>query len=213
MAHMIPGEVRNDLSDGEARVFHELKHSEHSRDWIVLHSLSLSSAYAGRYGEIDFVVIVPEKGIVCVEVKGGGVSCSAGNWITVNRRGVAETLKRSPFEQARDGMWKLLGFLKNRFGAASPAARCPLGWIVIFPDAACPPPNPDFARSEVIDRTQLSQTVSLIERCPSLAEEMGRSSRTRPSRRTCEMLAEALRPDFERPANEVNLIWHAEHRI
>jgi hypothetical protein len=213
MARMIPGEVRNDLSGGEARVFQELKDAPSSRDWIVFHSLALSSAYTGRYGEIDFVILIPDKGIVCVEVKGGGISCSDGNWTTVNRHGVVETLKRSPFEQARDGMWKLLGFLKSRFGLGSPEARCPLGWIVIFPDAACPPRSPDFARGEVIDRAQLSAVTRLIDGCPSLVEEMGRPTRTRPTRRTLERLAEALRPDFECPASDANLIWLAERRI
>jgi len=50
MVVLIPSEARNDLSSGEARVFHEIKEALGSRDWIVFHSLAISSAYSGRYG-------------------------------------------------------------------------------------------------------------------------------------------------------------------
>ncbi|WP_246756240.1 nuclease-related domain-containing DEAD/DEAH box helicase [Bradyrhizobium neotropicale] len=210
---MIPPEIRSELSSGEIRVFEEIKNADSARKWVVFHSLSMSSAYSGRYGEIDFVILIPGRGIVCVEVKGGGVACVGGYWTTTNRKGVTERLKRSPFEQATDGMWKLIKFVQRRFGENSPEARCPMGWMVVFPDVACPPASPEFARSEVIDRGQLTNVVKLIEDCPSLAREIDNPQRTVPAAHTFRRLIEALRPDFERPANEANLIWHSETRI
>jgi hypothetical protein len=210
---MIPPEIRSELSSGEIRVFEEIRSANAARKWVVFHSLSMSSAYSGRYGEIDFVILIPGKGIVCVEVKGGGVACVGGNWTTTNRNGVTERLKRSPFEQATDGMWKLIKFVQRRFGENSPEARCPMGWMVIFPDFACPPSSPEFARNEVIDRSQLTNLVELIEGCPSLAREIENPQRTVPTPHTFKRLVEALRPDFERAATEANVIWHSEVRI
>ncbi len=213
MAVLIPSEVRSDLSSGEARVFHEIKEAPGSRDWIVFHSLAMSSAYSGRYGEVDFVILIPGKGIVCVEVKGGGVSCANGVWTTTNRHRVTQSLKQSPFDQARSGMWNLLSFVQRRFGTNSPEARCPTGWMVIFPDAVCPPVTPEFARDEVVDRSQLKDLVAQIDNCPSLANELGNANRVALSPICCKRLTEAFRPDFDRPPSDANLIWHAENRI
>jgi hypothetical protein len=213
MAQLIPSDIRNDLSSGEARVFHEIRNARGAGDWIVFHSLALSSAYSGRYGEVDFVILIPQKGIVCIEVKGGGVACANGVWTTTNRHGVTQSLKQSPFEQARSGMWNLLKFVQMRFGTNSPEARCPVGWMVVFPDSVCPPLTPEFARNEVVDCTQLKELVELIDKCPSLANELGNANRTPLSARCRGRLAGAFRPDFDRPPTDANLIWHAENRI
>ena len=213
MAIMIPSEARTDLSAGEHRVFAEIKDAPGTRDWIVLHSLAMSSAYSGRYGEVDFVVLIPNKGIVCIEVKGGGVSCNNGVWTTTNRHGRTDNLKRSPFEQARDGMFKLLDFVRHRFGAGSLESRCPAGWLVVFPDAACPPFTPDNSSGEAVDRTQLKDIVQRIEKCRSLVQELENQHRAPPDAKCIRRLAEAFRPDFERPPSDANLIWHAENRI
>ena len=55
----------------ERRVFDLLKTDPATKDWSVLHSLGLSRRVDGPYGEIDFVVIIPGEGIVCLEIKGG----------------------------------------------------------------------------------------------------------------------------------------------
>jgi hypothetical protein len=213
MAVVIPSEVSSDLSSGEARIFHEIKEAPGSRDWIVFHSLAMSSAYSGRYGEVDFVILIPGKGIICIEVKGGGVSCANGVWTTTNRHRITQSLKQSPFDQARSGMWNLLTFVQRRFGANSPEARCPMGWMVIFPDAVCPPVTPEFARNEVVDRGQLRDLVALIDNCPSLANELNNANRIALSPMYCKRLTEAFRPDFVRAASDANLMWHAENRI
>ena len=98
MAIMIPSELRTDLSAGEHRVFAELKQAPGTRDWIVLHSLAMSSAYSGRYGEVDFVVLIPNKGMVCIEVKGGGVACADGVSTTRDRYGSIDPLSFSSYD-------------------------------------------------------------------------------------------------------------------
>jgi hypothetical protein len=110
-------------------------------------------------------------------------------------------------------MWNLLKFIQRRFGANSPEARCPMGWMVVFPDAICPPLTPEFTRNEVVDCTQLRDMVGLIDNCPSLANELSNANRIALSARCKSRLMEAFRPDFDRPPSDANLIWHAESRI
>ena len=42
-------------------------------------------AEGARDDEIDFVLVPPERGIVCLEVKGGGIECRHGEWFRLDR--------------------------------------------------------------------------------------------------------------------------------
>lgn len=201
MPRMIPPIVDSSTPSSERRVFDALAAISDGKRWIVLHSLAVSSSWTGRYGEIDFLALVPSVGMVCVEVKGGGIRSSEGEWFTRNAQGIESKLKRSPFIQAKDGMWKLQKILEKKFGAGSEEARCPLGWVVVFPDVTCPPPTPEFVRADVIDRTDLLEDLGhTIRSLPSLSALANRNDLVLPSERTIQSLLRFLRPDFERIA-------------
>ena len=144
MARMLPDVIAADAPGSERRVFELLRGSPKTAGWTVLHSLGLSSAYSGAYGEVDFVAIVPGRGVICIEVKGGRVQCQSGVWTTTDRNDETHALSRSPFQQAREGMFKVLEAVRKRFGPHSVEARCPLGWMVIFTDTSTPPPSPEL---------------------------------------------------------------------
>jgi hypothetical protein len=111
---MVPDFIDPSVVVSERRVFACLRSASGSENWTVLHSLGISSDWTGEFAEIDFVVIMPGNGIVCIEVKGGAVSVHNGVWTTLNRRGEVETLRRSPYRQAQEGMWKLLAAIRTR---------------------------------------------------------------------------------------------------
>jgi hypothetical protein len=111
MPVMIPSVLDPTAPASERRVFDLLEAIPNAENWTVLHSLGLSNSYSGEYGEIDFLVIAPGNGIVCIEVKGGGASCRDGVWSTVDHRGARHELKRSPFVQVQEGMRKLINAL------------------------------------------------------------------------------------------------------
>jgi hypothetical protein len=119
MPRMVPALIDPQAPASERRVFALLQQAQGTNDWTVLHSLGLSNAYSGEYGEIDFVVLVPDLGILCVEVKGGGIAQHGGRWSTTNSKGEKSALKRSPFRQAKDAMWKLHEAVETHFGKAT----------------------------------------------------------------------------------------------
>ncbi|WP_281804799.1 nuclease-related domain-containing DEAD/DEAH box helicase [Methylocystis echinoides] len=214
MAKMLPHFIEPSVVASERRVFEALSLAKGGENWTVLHSLGLSSEWGGGFGEIDFVVIIPGRGIVCVEVKGGGVAVRNGIWTTRDRWGRTETLKRSPYLQAQEGMWKLLGSLKSRFGERSAEARCPVGWLVVLPDVPCPPLTPEAARDEIIDRDDLDGEIGgRIADAPSLVRLLDRPDMLRPSATTCAKILGFLRPEFERVAAPKSDDWDAETRI
>jgi hypothetical protein len=212
MPAMIPNTVDPSAPTSERRVFDLLKCIPDSQQWTVLHSLGLSNSYSGGYGEVDFVVIIPDSGIVCLEVKGGGVSCTNGKWSTVDQHGGRHDYKRSPFAQVREGMWKLVNAIRAHFGENSLEAGCAIGWAVVFPDITSPPPTTEFRRDEVIDRNDLQgDWKARLMNTPSLLA--AQRNRGTPSRSTCERLLKFLRPDFERIGTISSDLWDTEERI
>ena len=133
MAKMIPTQMDvKVVSTAERRIFGLLESDPTTGDWIVLHSLGLARRADGLYGEIDFVVIVPSEGILCLEVKGGRVSCHAGVWQTMDRKGRVHRLKKSPFMQARDSMFALRKSVIQHFGDGAAESRTPIGCTVLY---------------------------------------------------------------------------------
>ena len=200
MAKMIPAWIDSE-STAENRVFDLLASDPEANDWIVLHSLGLARRGTKPFGEIDFVVIVPHKGIVCLEVKGGGVSCQMGDWQTIDRNGIVHELRKSPFAQAKDSMFALKGAIENKFGQGASESRCPIGYAVVFPDVTCPPVTTEFERCEAIDCEDLERSIS--QSILSLARKKLPKHKTAagerlPSTSEVKAIRNYLRPNFDR---------------
>lgn len=101
---MIPPRPGADAPDSERLVFHRLAQVLDREDWIVFHSVGLSSVYTGHFGELDFVVLVPNRGIVCLEVKGGAISQRNGIWTTRDRTGRTHDLNPPPYRQVQNAV-------------------------------------------------------------------------------------------------------------
>lgn len=106
MATMIPNlsidQIKAIDSKAEQR-FYQACSSQLPNEYLVLHSVNFVTLLSGRPrdGEADFVIIYPNKGIIVVEVKGGGISYepSEGQWYSENRDGKHEI--KNPFEQGK----------------------------------------------------------------------------------------------------------------
>lgn len=101
---IFPQEIERNESKGEIIVFNKFKNE--SNNFIVLHSVFLHNHIKNLSGEIDFLVLVPNKGIFCLEVKHGRVRRENGSWVYNNTFS-----NKSPFRQATDGMHSLRNWL------------------------------------------------------------------------------------------------------
>jgi superfamily I DNA/RNA helicase len=183
----------------------------------VLHSLGLATRGVGKpYGEIDFVVLIPAGGIFCLEVKGGGVRCSDGVWTTTNANGTEE-LRRSPFLQAREGMFALREAVQAKFGTFHPASQAPFGCAVVFPDVSAPPRTPEAEPWEVIDHNgvQFSIGANLMRLVQKQRARLGLTSAdaAQPSAALLKELRQFLRPDFERVVLRSTELRRTEERL
>ena len=201
MAKMIPAQIDDDVvSSAERRVFHLLATDPEASGWTVLHSLGLARRTTGPYGEIDFVVLIPHEGILCLEIKGGRVSCENGVWRTMDRYGNTAVLRKSPFMQARDTMFALRARIIDHFGQDTQQSQCPIAFAVLFPDVVCPPATPEFERLDVIDahdlRRPISASINGIVR-NRLKEFQPRSGDRYPTPSQLRSILAYLRPDFD----------------
>jgi len=215
MATMIPPEVDEQAtSSAERRLFHLLQHDPDTRDWVILHSLGLAARESGPYGEIDFVVLNPQGVVVCLEVKGGRVSCQAGVWQTADRTGKISALKRSPFMQAREGMFALRAAVQRKFGASHAASSCLFVSAVVFPDVSPPPQTIEFEPWEAIGREDLNVPISrsILRAVAGQRKKLGFVSCPGLDKAIRE-IRQFLRPDFERVVVRPGVVAETEKSL
>lgn len=115
MARMIPN-LDNQKSMitniGERLVYDSLKTLD---DAIVFHSVNWNNLTRGRFeqGEGDFVVYVPGKGIIVLEVKSSDIYLENGKWYQTNRFTKSIHEIASPLHQADRTKFELIKILKE----------------------------------------------------------------------------------------------------
>jgi hypothetical protein len=103
-------------STAERKVFDDLR-DQLPDEWDAFHSASLifrDAASGAQDGESDFVLAHPERGIISLEVKGGGIECRHGEWYRLN--GKTRERIADPFGQALDHRYDLGRKLKDVHG-------------------------------------------------------------------------------------------------
>jgi len=156
MARMIPPRIADDIrSSGERLTFDKLKQADNSKDWVVLHSLSLEKHTRQLYGEIDFLALAPGLGIFCLEVKAGGIKREEGFWKFTNRYGESIVTIKSPFGQARDAMYSLMTAIREHFGDGHRLTRVVYGYGVIFTDIKCDFEGIEIDEKQIYDREDM----------------------------------------------------------
>ncbi|NEX19019.1 AAA family ATPase [Thiorhodococcus mannitoliphagus] len=203
---MIPSTPHATNSSAERRVFDRLRGAfeqgqERGQALTVLHSLNLTRHASKRFGEADFVIVGP-RGILVLEVKGGGIACHDGIWYSTDRTGVSNRLKESPFRQAEAAMHGL----RSRLEAALPPGVCAQfvwGYAVVFPDCDWSITGAEWEQAMVAD----SRAAKNMERWLS---GLYRYWHQRDSRRLEPATPEALSKiiKFLRPAFDVGVPLH-----
>ena len=109
MAKMIPPTFSSDTPLGEIEFFKKLRDDPGCDGWVALHSLDLKRHLTKTEGELDMVILVPDQGILCIELKGCDVKRVDGKWIYPY-----ETSIEGPFKQASKGMHSLRKYLIDK---------------------------------------------------------------------------------------------------
>lgn len=123
----------NTKSDAERLIFDKLQCS--NIKGVAIHALDLSKHQTKLYSEIDFIVIT-ERGVLCLEVKGGDVRLEQSEWVYTNRHGDSNYKEESPFSQARSNKESLMKYVREVYKKqnGSEIKNCVYGYGVIFTD-------------------------------------------------------------------------------
>ena len=119
MAYLYPDVIRECKSPAEKELFARFKNF--SNDFHIIHSLPWLSSYVQEVfykqrkkftpeGEIDFVILHKDFGILCLEIKGGQIRYDGHSYFNATRR-----LNKNPYDQSREGKYLIKDILKEKF--------------------------------------------------------------------------------------------------
>ncbi len=203
MATLFPAVIPSGYnSPGERELFSKLRDDTYTQNWIVLHSLDIAQHRKQVTGEIDFVVIIPGKGVLCLEVKAGkSLYRDRGLWYYGTN---PKPDSKGPFKQASDAMHSI----KDRLIKQRPELSKVVFWsAVMFPYIEFTVESGEWHQWQVIDKRkyQAEPIGWLLERILTKARQYLGNKRlgwfkpesTGPSVDQCKLIAQVLRPDFE----------------
>jgi len=170
MAEMYPERLPEEVSsEAERKLFTELA-AQLPDDVAVLHSVQWLERVPRRYdldGEIDFLIVDRDRGILILEVKGGVISRdpSMGGWASVNRHGKIFGIK-DPFRQAVGSKHILKRLLDNAPATRPFALRYRLQHAVAFPDVLAEGVHlgVEADPSIVLDKASMNDLQGAVER-------------------------------------------------
>ncbi|AXH96793.1 nuclease-related domain-containing DEAD/DEAH box helicase [Ornithinimicrobium avium] len=201
MARMIPPIIGADSPPGETLIYQRLAEDPDCKDWIVLHSLHLAEVRRAAEGEIDFVIIMPGAGVLCLEVKSHRRAHRGpdGVW----RLGSQPPTDKSPFAQAARGMHGVLDYLGRK---RLDLRQVPVWSAVWFTHASADvPQSPEWHSWQLLDRHDLRRPISqslgavMHNARKHFAQKFSRFdvNSSEPSKELATALAAQLRPRFE----------------
>ena len=161
MARIYPSVIDKQSPRGERDIFKILKTQPGTENWTVLHSFNLPDHGVRRKGEIDFLIMIPEKGIIVLEVKShDSIARVDGMW----RYGDESPIRRSPFEQAESAMYQF----QKRIGVLGTGIPC--ASAVAFTHTRFAEPSVEWHQWQVIDQASMNPE-ALVASLLNVAEE------------------------------------------
>jgi len=158
MPKMVPPYINGRIENyGESLVFDLLKNAPDTEDWIILHSYNLPNIATSIGKEIDFLVLIPHKGIFILEVKNGeAIKRNNGTWIIKGNFGNDYESEEGPFNQARNVMYSLKNNIKKWLGSNNKFNNILFTYGVVFPEAVFTYSDMEIEKWRVCDSSSIS---------------------------------------------------------
>jgi superfamily I DNA/RNA helicase len=192
-------------SPGEREVFERLRDDPATEGWTAFHSVGVVKHPRQIQGEVDFVILVPNVGVVCLEVKSHRrvARLDDGRW----QLGSHLPEVRGPFKQSDEAKFAIGNHLRKAGPSLPPL---PMASAVFFTHARFQAPNPTEWHSwQSVDtiafhRNPISALLLGIlrrhrEHLASTPSARGwfSTASVEPTPATCSRITDLLRPSFE----------------
>lgn len=199
---MIPAFCPNDAPPGEKAVYAALRDSPETKHWIVLHSLAIADHIRQVEGEADFVVVVPQHGILVIEVKSHQFIDRGPDGIW--RLGNDSPTTRGPFRQVTEAMYSLRSHLLQKNVDLRGVPLLSAVWFTSVRARTMLPRTPEWHDWQVLDSEDLKNAPTSILRTidsgsAHLNEKVPHFSYggQGPELETAKRIVKLLRPTFE----------------
>jgi hypothetical protein len=198
---MMPPYCPEKAPPGERALFDALARSPETDGWTVLHSLAIASHVRQVKGEADFVVIVPDHGVLVIEVKShkSVERLPDGRW----RLGSQVPTSRGPFQQANEAMQSIKHYLMSREVNLRSVPVIDAVWFTHVRARTMLPQTPEWHSWQLLDSEDL-RTGAVPAILRTLAVGVGHLesritgfTRCGPDEATASRIAAILRPKFE----------------
>jgi Cdc6-like AAA superfamily ATPase len=222
---LIPDNITDFNSIGEKILYMKFKNDGTTKSMYVLHSLFTNHHIKNISGELDFLVLAPNEGFFCIEVKHGGISRTNGDWCFTDRFGKSTIKKTSPFAQQNATMNSIRNFVLNKIKHKKELhdrfSKLLWGSGVAFTSMK---ESIDFGPEghswQVLSEKGLSLPISSYISTLSKGAHTESSGKywydintSRPTKKDCEVLLKILRGDFEINYSEISKINDIETLI
>lgn len=115
---MIPPVMEEDNdSFGERQVFQKLL-EQLPNEYVVFHSVRWNDRNEKNtvvWGESDFTIFHPEKGIIVIEVKSGGIECADNAWSYIRSDNNQKYKMKNPLKQAGRSKYRFIDIVEGIF--------------------------------------------------------------------------------------------------
>lgn len=199
MATIIPNYCDTD-SDGERLVFNTLRDNpRNTLNWTIIHSQNIKSnlgqtlvAHQVNLREIDFVVLIPNRGIFLLEVKGGSIVVQNGELYSRDRNQKLHSI--DPVSQLKRSRHALMNYLDQQLPGII-SAGVVFDSAVIFPQSIAPSiPSSYLEEIQLIDSVKMKNP-GLIECIDKLSKRVLNPGRFTPE--DLSRVVNLLRPSFD----------------
>lgn len=168
----------------------------HSYPWLNHDRNDIDRRPFIREGEVDFLIVDPDHGILVLEVKGGQIAYDAPDHLWYRQLGQRRKQIKDPFAQARDNLHYLTDLVIER---SFPAAKTPpfaRGFAVVFPDCVFQGDMPGGAEEAIVlAADDLPRLGASVQR--ALVAWDRRPGAPRLGQRVMEGIVKALSPSFQ----------------
>ena len=194
MTTFIPPYMGEKIKSNAEKKMYDVLQKLNMKNAYVLHSLGLPKHQSKIYGEIDFVVVC-DRGVACLEIKGGRVECRDGKWFFKDRYGVEREKPEGPFAQVTGNMFSLRDVLKKKFQNNKHTKNLLTACGVVFPDIEFKSVSQEII-SEVVYDNRTEDITAYMNRVFDYWEERQHRQPSRLSPGDIRDIVQFLRGDF-----------------